>query len=157
MKYSRLTKLQCLTGLLASLLCYSTSADVQVSNLDDFNFGLYSGFGNLRANDSICINALPVSNYQITFYGSGSNSRFEVSNGFESLEYRVRFNDRPRRQGATRVTPGIPLNGQRRASDELGCTDGLNANIDIRFRQRDLQSASPGRYQGILTVLVVPE
>ncbi len=145
--------------LLFSLLLttFSANADVQVSNLDDFNFGKYSGFGNLRDNDNICINALPISNYQMTFLGSGAGGAFEVSNGVDTLDYLVRFNDRARRAGGQRVFPGTPVSRNQRASDELACPNGLNANIDIRFRRRDLQSANPGRYVGTLTVTVVPE
>ncbi len=132
-------------------------ADVKVSNLDDFDFGLYSGFGNLRNNDNICINAIPVSTYQITFWGSGASGNFQITNGVDSLDYRVRFNDRARTGGGRNVSPGIPLSGRRRATSSLDCPGGLNANIHIRFRRQDLQAASPGRYQGTLTVTVVPE
>ncbi|TQV89034.1 hypothetical protein [Aliikangiella coralliicola] len=131
--------------------------DAKISNLDDFNFGLYSGFGNLRNNDNICINAIPLENYQVTFWGSGAGGAFEVSNGVDTLAYRVRFNDRPRRRGGTTASPGIPIANQNNASDDLDCPGGLNANIDIRFRRRDLQAANPGRYIGLLTVTVIPE
>ena len=150
-------KIKVCAGFFAAIFSFSSIADVKISNLDDFDFGLYSGFGNLRNDDNICINTLPLSNYQITFWGSGASGDFQITNGIEFLDFRVRFNDRARRNGGRRVDPGVPLTGRRRASDDLDCPGGLNANIDIRFRQQDLQAASPGRYQGTLTVTIVPE
>jgi len=149
--------LKAIAGFIATFLSLNSFADVKVSNLDDFDFGLYSGFGNLRNDDNVCINAIPLSNYQVTFWGSGASGDFQITNGVNFLEYRVRFNDRARRSGGQRVNPGIPLTGRRRASDDLDCPGGLNANINIRFRRQDLQAASPGRYQGILTVTIQPE
>ncbi|MCW8878699.1 MAG: hypothetical protein OQK51_16730 [Kangiellaceae bacterium] len=153
MKASHLKPLA--TGI-ALMLAGSAFADVKISNLDDFDFGLYSGFGRLRANDRICINADPVSNYQITFWGDGPGGTFQVSNGVDSLDYVVRFRDR-NRNGGNRVFPGIPLTNRSRATDDIDCPSGLNANIDIRFRRTDLQAANPGRYIGLLTITVIPE
>lgn len=146
--------------LLSCLLMYlspSVYGDVRISNLDDFNFGLYSGFGRLRNNDNICINTIPQTNYQITFWGNGVGGAFEVNNGIDRLDYRVLFNDRARRQGGQNVSPGLPFTRQRRASDSIGCPGGLNANIDILFRRSDLQAANPGRYIGLLIVTIAPE
>ena len=135
---------------------FSVISDVKISNLDDFNFGLYSGFGNLRNNDNICINATPVSNYQVTIWGSGTGGAFEVSNGVDTIAFIVRYRDRARRAN-NRVTPGITVTGQRRATSSIDCPNGLNANIDVRFGRGDLQAASPGRYTGQLTVTIAPE
>ena len=72
----------------------SASSDVKVSNLDDINFGLYSGAGNLRFNESICINTLPISNYQVTIWGSGLSGEFVVSNGLEAIPFSVKYRNR---------------------------------------------------------------
>ena len=140
-------------------LCISLSAtaDVKVSNLRDYNFGLYPGAGNLRDDKNICINVIPRGRYQVVMFGDGSGGRFEVSNGVNSIPYRVFYNDRPQSTGANRVRPSQVLSRQRRASDQLDCTDGLNANIRIDLRARDLTSALPGRYQGTLTMTISPE
>jgi hypothetical protein len=132
------------------------TGDVKISNLDDFNFGLYSGLGNLRNNDNICINATPVSNYQLTVWGSGAGGTFEVTNGVDTIPFVVRYRDRARR-GNRQITPGVSLTRLRRATDEIDCPSGLNANIDVRFGRADLQAASPGRYTGQLTVTIAPE
>ena len=155
MRYHAFYKSLFAVGLMFSL-SNNSLGNVKVSNLDDFNFGLYSGFGNLRNDDNLCINSIPVTNYQITFTGSGVGGSFEVSNGFNYLPYIVRFNDRPRRAGGKKVVSGIPLTG-RRASDSLNCPTGLNANLDIKFNRLELQAAPPGRYTGLLTVTITPE
>jgi len=144
---------------LMTILCYAfpVAADVKVSNLRDYNFGLYPGSGGLRDDKNICINVLPRGRYQIVMFGDGSGGRFEVFNGVNSIPYRVFYNDRPQSIGANRVRPSRVLSRQRGASDQLDCTNGLNANIRIDLRARDLTRASPGRYQGVLTMTVSPE
>jgi len=140
-----------------SALILPAMADVKISNLQDFDFGLYSGAGFLQDDKNICANAIPVGRYQIVMYGDGSGGRFEVSNGVNSLPYRVFYNDRARRAGGKRVYEGQLQTGQRRASDQLDCTDGLNANIRVRLRAADLTSANPGRYRGTLFMTISPE
>ncbi|WP_196138743.1 hypothetical protein [Aliikangiella sp. G2MR2-5] len=132
-------------------------AEVKVSNLDDFVFGRYSGFGNLQSNDNICINVIPRGRYNVTFWGSGPAGAFEVTNGVDSLAYELKFNNRPRTTGGKKVSPGIPLANQRRASQSLDCPSQLNANISVSFLAQTLQAANPGYYQGTLTLVLAPE
>jgi hypothetical protein len=139
-----------------SLISLPATSDVKISNLDDFNFGLYSGFGNLRNDDNICINAVPISRYQLTVWGTGSGGVFEVSNGVDTIPFVVRFRANNRR-GNTVVTPGVALTRLRRATDEIDCPSGLNANFDVQFRRANLQAANPGRYTGQLIVTIAPE
>lgn len=144
-------------ALLACVFSMQAASDVKISNLQDFHFGLYSGFGNLLDDDNICINTIPVSRYDVVFWGSGPAGAFEISNGVDSLAYQIRFNHRPRSQGGRSVSPGVPLTNRRNATDSLDCLTGLNANIQVRFQRADLQAANPGRYNGTLTVTVTPE
>ncbi len=145
--------------ILSSCLIFvslSASSDVKVSNLDDINFGLYSGAGNLRYNESICINTLPLSDYQVTIWGSGLSGAFVISNGFEAIPFSVKYRNRTG-NGGTELNPGIPLTNQDRSSDLLDCPRGLNATINLNFARRDLQAAGPGRYSGRLTITIAPE
>ncbi len=145
-----------------SLICMTTAimplnADVKISDLQDFDFGLYPGNGRLQDGKNICTNVIPNGRYQIVMLGDGAAGSFEISNGIDRISYRVFYNDRPRRRGARRMRPGQPLTRQSRASDQLNCSDGLSANIRIRIRRQDLQAANPGRYRGTLTMTVSPE
>lgn len=150
------TKILCSSfGL--SLLSASVFADVKISNLNDFNFGLYPSVGDLIGNYNICVNSIPKTNYQITFWGDGAGGLFEVSNGVNNLPYNVTFNDASKTTGGRKITSGITLLNQKNASIDLDCPSGLNANINIRFQQADLLAANPGRYIGLLTVTVAPQ
>jgi hypothetical protein len=143
--------------LCAVVIALPCVADVKISNLQDFNFGLYPGVGNLQDNKNVCANVIPNGGYQIVMFGDGGGGSFEISSGIDNIPYRVFYNDRDRRGGAIRMQPGQPLTGQSRASDQLDCSDGLNANIRIRMRIADLQAANPGRYRGTLTMTISPE
>jgi len=140
-----------------SFLMLPAMADVKISNLQDFDFGLYPGAGLLQDDKNICVNVIPTGGYQIVMYGDGIGGRFEVSNGVDFLPYSVFYNDRARAPGGKRVYEGQLQTGQRRASNQLDCTDGLNANIRVRLRAADLTSANPGRYQGTLFMTISPE
>lgn len=141
-----------LTAMSSSLL-----ADAKISNLQDFDFGLYPGAGNLQDDKNVCANMIPDARYRVTMFGDGPGGSFEVSNGVDTLPYRVFYNDQPRTNGGRRMRPGRPRNRQTGASEVLDCTTGDSANIRVRFRARDLQSANPGRYRGTLTVTIEPQ
>lgn len=145
-----------------SLLCITiailpVNADVKISDLQDFDFGLYPGNGRLQDDKNICANVIPNGQYQIVMIGDGAGGSFEISNGIDSISYRVFYNDRARTSGARRMQVGQPLTRQSGASAQLNCSDGLSANIRIRIRRQDLQAANPGRYRGTLTMTVSPE
>jgi hypothetical protein len=156
-----MSKCFCLQLLLStSLFVISSSAfsNVKISNLDDINFGLYSGFGNLRHNENICINTIPMSNYRVTIWGSGASGAFVVSNGLKTIPFEVKYRNRTGNgNSGTNMSPGIPLTNQNRSSSELNCPSGLNANINVGFARKDLQAASSGRYSGRLTITIAPE
>jgi len=145
-----------------SLLCLvvwlsPVNADVKISNLQDFDFGLYPGNGRLQDDKNVCANVLPSGRYQIVMFGDGAAGSFEISNGIDSIPYRAFYNDKSNTQGTRRMRVGRPLTRQSGASDQLNCSGGLSANIRIRIRRQDLQAANPGRYRGTLTMTVSPE
>ncbi len=140
-----------------AIILFPVHADVKISALQDFDFGLYPGGGNLQDNKNVCANVIPNGRYQIVMFGDGAAGNFEISNGIDSIPYRVFYNDSTRRRGARRIRTGQPLTSQSGASDQLNCSDGLNANIRIRMRSADLLTANPGRYRGTLTMTISPE
>ena len=129
-------------------------ADIRIFGLIDFDFGTWNlGDGPLRSNSNICVSVRPRGPYQVTAYGSGT------SNGFDTLPYRLFYNDRPRPNGATELQSGSVLGGlrgPRRGLRQQQC-NRPNANIAINFSNRDLTTASAGQYRGILTIVVGPE
>ena len=155
MNWQRCVK--CFSLICIAMTILPANADVKVSDLQDFDFGLYPGRGRLQDNKNICTNVIPDGRYQVVMFGDGAAGRFEISNGIDNLSYRVFYNDRTGTRGTRRIREGQPLTRQSRASDQLNCTDGLSANIRIRFRGQDLRAANPGRYRGILTMTISPE
>jgi len=140
-----------------SITSFPLAADVKISDLQDFDFGLYPGNGRLQDDKNVCANVIPSGQYQIVMFGDGAGGSFEISNGIDSIPYRVFYNDRPRTGGGSRMQEGQPLTSQSGASDQLNCSDGLSANIRIRIQSQDLQAANPGRYRGTLTMTISPE
>lgn len=144
--------LVCIAGTM-----FPVVADVRISELQDYDFGLYPGRGRLQDDKNICTSVIPSGRYQIVMFGDGAGGSFEISNGPDSLPYRVYYNDRNRTRGTRRIQANQALTRQRGASDQADCSNGLSANIRIRIQRRDLRSANPGRYRGTLTMIVAPE
>lgn len=158
MKPLRITKNLLLTCV--ALLSLPINADVKISNLEDFNFGLYTNQGRLQDDKNICANRIPRvrrGRYQIVMYGDGAGGSFEISNGVDSLPYIVFYNDRRGTRNNNRIQVGQLLTGQSRPSNRLNCNNGLSANIRIRINEQDLLQANPGRYRGTLTMTITPE
>ncbi len=149
--------LKSLSLLYIAMAILPVSADVKISDLQDFDFGLYPGNGQLQDDKNVCANVIPNGRYQIVMFGDGAGGSFEISNGIDSLPYRVFYNDQTGTNGTRRIREGRPLTRQDGASDQLNCSDGLSANIRIRIRRQDLQAANPGRYRGTLTMTISPE
>lgn len=132
---------------------------IKISGLADLNFGTYSGSGDLDLNENVVVagndsSASPT--YRVTASGSGASSAFTVSNGTETLPYRVFFNDQAGIAGTTETAATTPLTNQGGIHTSLG-TNTENANYRVLFAETALQNAAAGAYTGTLTLVVEPE
>lgn len=148
--------------LIIFLLCCPTVlfSEIRVYGLQDFNLGRWMlGSGPLRSNLNICISVRPPAPYQVTAFGSGSTNAFTLTNGRDTLSYRVFFNDRPRPNGATELQAGQALGGlrgRRRGIRQRVC-NRPTANISIFVSNTNLERSSAGRYSGTVIIVVGPE
>lgn len=141
-------------------MCLPAMADVQINNLDDISLGAWPGFGNLIANDDLCVvNDGPrPRRYQIVALGSGPGGSFSLTNGITELDYIARYNDRSGVTGNLELQPGVALTNRRRARGRANqCPNRVNANIQIEILDVELQQATPGGYNGTLTLTITPE
>jgi hypothetical protein len=133
---------------------------VKVSGLDDINFPLWSGRGDLSEYDQICIYS-NTGNYQVTLTGSGSGGAFTVSDGSNIMPYNAYFNDRRIANGIVQVSSGVPLTGQTGADHEsIDCSrspNNENARVRIDFLESTLATSEVSYYSGTLIIAVSPE
>jgi spore coat protein U-like protein len=150
--------------LFLSLLLYCTSSivlsDVQITSLQDFNFGTvfppYSS--NERQTDRVCVYNSDGTTYRITASGlHDSGGLFFMSNGSSTVRYRVRW-DGPVGSFVT-LTAGQPTNFDG-AHQVLLCA-GVRNNQLARLRivvNNGYLSPIPqaGTYTDTLTLLLEP-
>lgn len=128
---------------------------VRISNMNDFNFGSWSGVGNLSATDGVCIyDNGGATTYRLRFRGSGTSFAFTMANGAATLPYSVEYRD------ATGVYTTMTANSTTTFSTANGtsttCGGGTNGTIRITVLETNLLAQSPGTFSGTLTVRLQP-
>lgn len=126
---------------------------VQISNMNDFSFGTWSGSGQLQSTDNICIHDTQVNpRYGITASGSGAGSAFTIQSGANTIAYTAEW------QGSvTAITTLIPaVKSQFQDANRVSatCGGGTNASLRITISQANLEAANAGTYTGTLTILL---
>ena len=132
---------------------------VQVSNLEDLNFGTFvpDEKGALILDDNFCI----YRNSSAGLYSITANSPeggFNLKNGSESVPYEVFFNNETGTTSNTQLSYNTQLASQTGAnSTSPDCsTGGFSANIQIRIPTTNLKQVPAGNYQGNLILNVEP-
>ncbi|PCI50421.1 MAG: hypothetical protein COB51_03350 [Moraxellaceae bacterium] len=134
----------------------------QISGMDTFSFGSWSGTGDLDANNSMCIYHNGDGSYKITFTdNSAMSSGFAVENAADTTEIpmAVRFIANISPTGNALMTYNTPAT-QAAASANIAATNcgGTdNANIQVVLTDADLSGAPAGAYDSEITVLVDPD
>ena len=133
---------------------------VQITDMDDFSFGGYSGSGDLTQTDGdICIyqSGGTGTNYQVTASGTGPGGSFQIQSGMDSISYEVSWKPSQGTGGSfTSVTAnsGHSFNGADNAS--TNCGGSANAALRVHFPNASLSTAAPGNYSGTLTIRIDP-
>ena len=136
-----------------------------IVDLRDFAFGTWSGSGELRDNDDLCIGTTGTSQYIIRADGDGAGNSFTLSNGSANLPYRVFWNDDIGTAGNFELTAGVQvenLTNPPNAFQSIGggayiCTGDRDANVEIVIDEAALQAAEAGSYSGVLTLTMIPQ
>lgn len=132
-----------------------SKALVRISNMNDFNFGTWSGTGNLTASDNVCIYDSVNNNYRIRGSGSGTGGAFTLANGANTLPYSVTFQGTV--GGAVALTANVQTAAIRAANTTSStCAGGTNATISITITAANMLTVDAGTYTGVLTILLRP-
>ena len=145
--------------MLIVILVAIAHAQIIVSELQPFNIGRWTiGSGNVIANQNICVGLLPQGPYSISAGSDSQNGNFVLVSGFDSIAYKLYFNDRPRLNGRSELVPGVALTGLRgkRLKKKSPCNKPT-ANLSIAIQEANLVAASAGRYSSTIVLLVSPE
>lgn len=127
-----------------------TIADiVQISDMNDFAFGTYSGTGDLNGTDDVCIYRNGTGNYTVTATGSGAANAFTMTDGTNTIAYSVTLD------GAA-LTSGTAANQTGAHASSANCAGTPNKTLNVDVLAADLQAAPAGAYTGTLTLLVAP-
>lgn len=129
---------------------------VWITRLNDIDLGNYSGNGSLSGTARMCVYRNDSGIYNITATSSNaSNGTFRAAAGGQFVPYEVAFRDRI---GNTfeEIVSGQRLTGLQGLNLAVLCLFLDNAALDVTFREADLQAATPGSYQDVITLLVEP-
>jgi hypothetical protein len=131
---------------------------VQVTRLDDIDFGTYSGTNDLVGIEEFCVYARgsnPGGVYNINLISQNSSTPgiFHLNNGVDDLEYSVNFDDTELLANPQPMVSGQQITAQQ-GSNSRSCQGGNNAALEVRIVQGDLDAVSSGTYTDILIVEV---
>ena len=141
----------------------SKVGSAHISDVEDANFGVWSGSGNLVNNDDICVYADSAGGtYNVTITGDGPSNSFQINDGEgHYMNYDVRWNDEAgTNTNGNNLTPGVILTGQTGANTtSINCNNGANLNSRMRIRilEADLMTAFATTYSGTVTIIVAAE
>lgn len=145
--------------LFIATLAFTVHAQIIVSELNPFKLGRWTiGSGDINSNQNICVALRPRGPYSVTARGDSQNGEFVLLSGFDTISYKLYFNDRPRLNGREELVPGVVLSGLRgrRLRRNQPC-NRLTANLSIIIPETNLTAAPAGRYSSNIILLVSPE
>jgi hypothetical protein len=145
----------CLALLALALFIAPASAQlVQITSVGNFNFGTWSGSGNLHSSDDVCIyKSSGGTTYVVTASGSGGGGAFTIAKAGGTLAYEVRWKQSGGVLSQLTANVGAGFSG---ASNSFTCNGTPNATVDITFTLAALSAAKAGTYTGTLTILISP-
>ena len=146
-----------LVGLFLSLSS-AHAQQVRISGMQSVNFGQWASGGGVTANFDICTyrTAAPA-NYDITPSGTGTAGALTLTNGTDTLVYKVRFNDSTGTGGNTEIFANTAESFGNADTTDNTCSGGDTANVQVFIEAADLQALPAGGiYTGTLSLLMEP-
>lgn len=128
--------------------------EVRISNLGDILLGTFAG-ADATGSSAACIYRNSATTYQITASGDGTANAFTLTDGTNTVDYSVTYED----AAATPVSmaSGIALLAQDGADTDVACLNtGNNAEIGVTVASADAAALPAGNYAGTLTLVVAP-
>lgn len=148
--------------LAAAAYSFPASAQkVRITNLSDVDFGLISNLQvDTRRSQNVCVFSSSTGNrYSIIASGSGTGSSFALSNGSNSLDYEVEWNDQSGQTTGTSLTATVTTTGRVSSATQQTCNSGpaTSASLIVILGSAALSQAREGNYSGSLTLLIAAE
>jgi len=150
-----------LCSLLAlSLPLHVSAEEILITDLEDLEFGVVPPTsGTLEASSDLCVVGPPRGFYSLLGFGNGTNGAFsliESGNGVHTLDYSVSVTARGNGRGQPLIA-GVPLTRLRPSNIRGNGRCAPGGRISVIIDGEDIQGARPGRYNGTLTLTVMPE
>lgn len=131
---------------------------IQITKLQNFTFGAWSGIGNIQSIRDFCVFRNGSGGFSINSSGSNnSGGRFRVSSGSSGIPYQIEFSDGGAWYAAT---PGTTLNESVTGfagGSVRDCGGGTNHRMRVTMLEADLASSPSGNYSDTVTISVQPE
>lgn len=131
---------------------------IQITQLQDFNLGVWSGLGAAQSSDDFCVFRNGYGGFSITAAGSNdAGGSFRLGSGSNFVPFSVEFGS----GGAWHpVSPSTTLSSSLTgfAGDSTrNCGGGTTHSMRVTVQESDLNNADVGSYSDVITVLVQPE
>jgi len=131
---------------------------IQITQLQNFNFGSWSGVGDIQGVNPFCVFRNGSGGFAVTATGvHDSGGNFNVVAGAESLRYIVELGAGG---GWFELTPGAELPGSTSGFEGIGtrnCGGGTSHSIRLTMAQTDLDARPAGNYSDTITLVVAPD
>ncbi len=142
------------------LLLFTTVAlaDVQITNLQDYQFGDIDLHNVNQVNHSFCVyNSNSLSkDYTVQVYSNDADGHYVMTNGISKLPYDVKWSPiATGGLGYQTLSPNTPLRMDN-ASQVTACGGRDNANMQISVNPTVLSSITAGAYSTTLNIVISP-
>lgn len=126
---------------------------VQITGVADLDLGIHNSTATaLTAFDDVCV-FNSTTNYAVTV--SSANAAYELRSGTDAIPYTVNWTDSSNTPVA--LSNGNPAGGMSGDQTSLNCGGTNNASFAVSVTAADFNSANPGTYTDVLTLMIEPE
>lgn len=130
---------------------------VEISALDDVDFGTYAGtdVGDINAGDAYCVFVNGGDDYTIT--PTSSNGSFALDGVLgDSINYTVKLAGAATGAASASAVAYNAASATFSGSSARDCSSADNASVDISIAESDIRAASTDTYSDTLILLVSP-
>mgnify|MGYP006434196375 FL=1 len=135
----------------------SGPAFVIITDLDDLDFGTWTGAAELSDESKHCV-AASDEDFSIVATGSGVGGTFSVANGAAEIPYQVFYKEKENadRVQLTAGTASYNFKGKKIKKKSPYCKNGKQV-VEVRMQGADMAKVPAGAYSGTLSLMVSPQ
>lgn len=150
--------LQRYTLLMLCILTANTAvADIQITHLQDYQFGSIDLRYDSSVEHSLCVRNTSGAGYTVAVSSTDDGSQFVMRNlgGKSAIPYHIFWSESANATAYTELKPNMPMQMQN-TSALVDCGGSDNANLEIKILASDLHNVSAGQYSTGLEITVAP-